>query len=116
MLGYVILGMLAAFGLLSILWAVLGWLLPSGRGCAVVCFGYPDEGIVSRCRWLRSLGLLSVPLIAVTDEKIQPNGCETEICSPGELLARLEWERNRDHGTGNGDPAGCHQCGGIPEL
>ena len=113
MAGYVVLGALAAFGLLSALWAALGWLLPSGKGCALVCRGEPDPGIVSRWKWLRGLGLLRCPLIAVDAE--QTNG-EIEICAGEDLLARLEMERNQFHGTGNGDPAGRHQRRGISEL
>ena len=117
MAGYVVFGALAAFGLLSLLWTMLGWLLPSGKGCAVVCFGCPDEGIRARYRWLKGMGFFAGPLIAVTEEEITRQACcETEICSPGELLARLEWERNRFDGTGNGDPSGCHQRRGVSEL
>lgn len=115
MAGYILLGTLAAFGAFSVLWALLGWLLPSGRGCALVCFGMPDEGILSRYRWLRDLGLLNVPLLIVAEE----GGTEhrgTEICSGEELLPRLEWERNRFDGTGNGDHSGRHQRRGVSEL
>ena len=112
MAGYVIMGTFAAFGFVSALWAVLGWLLPSGKGCVLVCYGVPDIGIVSRWKWLQSLGLLRCPLLAVTD-----TACiETENCAGEELLARLEMERNRVHGTGNGDPSGRHQRRGISEL
>lgn len=116
MAGHVILVMLAAFGVLCAMWAGLGWLLPSGRGCALVCYGYPDEGIRSRYRWLCALGLFSGPLIAVTEDTGLPQGCETEICRPEAMLVRLEWERNRFDGTGNGDPTGRHQRRGISEL
>ena len=109
---YVIMGTLAAFGLLSVLWAVVGWLLPSGRGCVLVCYGLPDIGIVSRWKWLRSLGLLRCPLIAVTEEICE----ETENCAGEHLLARLEMERNQVHGTGNGDPSGCCQRRSLSEL
>ena len=112
MAGYVILGAFAAFGLLSAIWAVLGWLLPSGKGCALVCYGMPDIGIVSRWKWLHGLGLLRCPLIAVTEENCE----ETENCAGEDLLTRLEMERNRVHGTGNGDPSGRHQRRGISEL
>ena len=112
MAGYVIMGMFAAFGLLSALWAVLGWLLPSGKGCALVCYGEADIGMISRWKWLRSLGLLQCPLIVVTEE----HNDETENCAGEELLARLEMERNRFHGTGNGDPSGRCQRRGISEL
>lgn len=113
--GWFVLGTLAAFGLLSVLWALLGWLLPGDRGCALVCWGIPDEGTLARLGWLRSLGLLHCPLLVVAEEgQAIPPG--TEICSGEALLSRLEWERNRFHGTGNGDYTGCHQCGGISEL
>ena len=115
MAGYVFFGALAAFGALCALWAGLGWLLPSGRGCAVVCYGCPDEGVLSRCRWLQALGLLTVPLIVVAEDGTQPER-GTEICSPEALLLRLERERNRFDGTGNGDPTGRHQRRGISEL
>ncbi len=114
MAGYILIAALAAFGTLSVLWAALGWLLPSGRGCALVCAGQPDEGILSRYRWLRAVGLFSGPLIAVTEEGSQLPGAEN--CRPEDLLPRLEWERTQIHGTGIGDPAGCHQHGGISEL
>ena len=113
--GYFVVGALCAFGLLSALWAVLGWLLPGGKGCALVCWGMPDEEILARAAWLRSLGLLECPLIVVTvkGEAVLPG---TEICAGEELLSRLEWERKRFHGTGNGDHTGRGQCRGISEL
>ncbi len=115
MIGYVILGTLAAFGCFSALWALLGWLLPDGKGCALVCYGAPDEGILARAKWLNSLGLLNVPLLAVseTGEGIPPG---TEKCSREDLLPRLEWERKRVDGTGNGDHPGRHQRRGVSEL
>ena len=115
MAGYIILGALGAFGCLSLLWALLGWLLPAGQGCALVCYGEPDEGILSRYLWLRGTGLLRCPLLAVVPAEADPSG-EKEICTREALLARLEWERNRFDGTGNGDPTGRHQRRGISEL
>ena len=111
MAGTVIVAALAAFGLLSMVWALLGWWLPAGKGCALVCLGAPDLGIVSRWKWLQSLGLLRCPLIAVTDEAAE----DIEICAGENLLARLEMERNQV-GTGNGNPSGRHQRRGISEL
>ena len=114
MIGDILFGSLAAFGALSILWTALGWLLPAGRGCVLVCYGLPDTGIVSRWKWLNGLGLLRCPLVAVTEEAFPDT--ETEQCSPDALLSRLEMERNRFNGTGNGDPPGHHRCRGISEL
>ena len=112
MAGYWILGFLAAFGAFSALWAAFGWLLPGLRGCAVVCWGRPEAEILIGYKWLRGLGLLRCPLLIVAED----GGEDTEICSREELLSRLEWERNRFDGTGNGDHSGNHQRGGIPEL
>jgi len=111
--GYFVVGTLAAFGGLCLLWTILGWLLPSGKGCALVCYGAPDEGIYARYRWLRSMGFLSCPLLAVSEEEI---GCwkEAELCTTEALLARLEGERI--YGTGTGDPAGRGKRSGISEL
>ena len=106
--------MLAAFGTLCALWTMFGWLLPGGRGCALVCWGIPDEGILARYRWLRNLGLLACPLIVIAEDG--PEGKDAEICSGEDLLFRLEMERKRFDGTGNGDHSGHHQHGGVPEL
>jgi len=107
-------GALAAFGALCAFLTVLGWLLPAGRGCVLVCIGQPDAEILARYKWLREMGFLPIPLIVV--EETGETLPEMEYCSREELLARLERERNGIHGTGNGDPTGHHQCGGVSEL
>ena len=94
---------------------MLGWLLPRGQGMALVCWGPPDVGMVSRYRWLSGAGLLVCPLIAVVSEEsvtFEP----TERCAGEALLARLEWERRKADGTGIGDPPGRDQCRGVSEL
>lgn len=115
MIGYFILGTLAAFGALSALWAMLGWLLPGAKGSVLVCYGVPDEEILTRAKWLKSLGFLDVPLLIVLQEQ-EMSYPGTEICSREELLSWLELERNRYHGTGNGDHSGRHQRRGVSEL
>ena len=114
MLGYVLLGFFAAFGVFCMLWAVFGWLLPQGRGVVLVCCGMPDEGILCRYRWLKGAGLMTCPLLVVAEEGPESDGLE--ICSGEELLSRLELERVKIDGTGNGDPPGRHQRRGISEL
>lgn len=114
MLWYYAVGALAAFGALCAFLTVLGWLLPAGKGCAIVCFGQPDEGILAKSKWLREMGFLPVPLIVVEGAGETLPG--TEYCSREDLISRLERERREIHGTGNGDHTGCHQCGGVPEL
>ena len=116
MAGWILLVFFAGFGLLSFLWAALGWLLPDAQGAMLVCLGSPDVGLVSRYRWLQSLGLLRCPLVSVTAEEapLLPPGIE--ICSRESLILRLEQEWNLHHGTGNGDPSGRDQRRGISEL
>lgn len=114
MAGCVILGTLAAFGAFCAVWAALGWLLPLGRGCALVCWGQPEEDVLAGFRWLKGLGMLRCPLLIVAEEGT--GGPDTEICSGEVLLSRLEWERKRFDGTGNGDHSGHHQRGGVSEL
>ena len=113
MAGYIVMGTLAAFGALCLGWLLLGWLLPSGEGCAVVCFGEPDEGILSRYLWLRNMGFLHCPMLAVAEDPGQREG-SVEYCGGEQLLLRLELERN--HGTGTGDPPGRHRRRGVSEL
>ena len=117
MAGYFWMGMLAAFGLLSILWAALGWLLPGGEGCVLVCRGEPDVGILSRYRWLRDWGLLRCPLLVLSDKDCGPERLDgLEAVSPENLVFRLQEEWNRKDGTGNGDPSGRGERRGISEL
>ena len=112
MAGFVILGTLAAYGLLCALWAAFGWLLPGLRGWVLVCVGIPVEGTLGTVKWLKGMGLLSCPVLIAAEEA----DYDREICSPETLLSRLEMERKRFDGTGNGDHSGHHQCGGVPEL
>ena len=60
MIWFVLLGFLAAFGLLSAMWAIFGFLLPGSRRCAVVLLCEPDAEwlLLQRLLWLRQLGLL----------------------------------------------------------
>ena len=117
---YIVMGMLAAMGLLSALWVCFGWLIADTRQGAVVCVGWPREGLIARYRWLRDLGLLHCPMIIVTEDspggKELPPGTGIEICSPDALWQRLERERTDLDGTGNGDSPGRGQRRGISEL
>lgn len=116
MAGYVVLGMLAAFGFLCALWAMLGWLIPRGEGVCMIC---PEEGLslVRRLLWLREVGLLNCPLMVSdtglsAEEKAWLISHGIEICGP----KGPELERNQIDGTGNGDPTGRHQRCGVSEL
>ena len=114
MVGCVILGMLAAFGLLCALWAAFGWLLPGFRGCVLVCFGQPEAEIFTKYKCLRGLGLLDCPFLVVCDGMTEDP--ELENCTGEALLSRLEMERNRFDGTGNGDHSGRHRRRDFSEL
>ena len=65
----------AAIGIMSVLWALLGWLLPSGQGMVMVCLEPPDPGVLSRYRWLRGLGLLRCPVV-IADVSLTAEGRE----------------------------------------
>ena len=113
MLWHVIIGALAAYGLLGVLWALFGWLLPGGRGCAVCCFGMPDEGILWRYRWIQAMGLWQIPLLVIPEDD-RTDEIQMELCGRENLISRLEQERK--HGTGIGDPAGRGQRCDLSEL
>lgn len=97
MAGYVLFGTLAAFGALSVLWVLFGWLLPGGREGLLILPGRPGEtetSFVRRYLWLRGLGLLEMPLVMVDlglsqTEKNWLADREIELCGPEELSRRL---------------------------
>ena len=59
-----VLGMLAAFGALSGLWALFGVLVAPKRGAAVVCF---DADALRHHRRLKEMGLIRCPILWVDD-------------------------------------------------
>jgi hypothetical protein len=72
MAAWVLIGMLAAFGLLCAGWAVFGWLLSGGSGGYIVCPDLCDsEGrsFLRRYLWLRGMGLLKCP-VYVSDQTL----------------------------------------------
>ena len=65
MILYVLLGLLAAFGLLCILWTVFGFLLP---GCSrftvfILCKPEKESALLRRLLWLRELGVLRCSIL-----------------------------------------------------
>lgn len=117
---------LAAFGMISVLWALLGWLLPGSREGLLLCHGYPgfsESAFFRRYLFLRDLGLLGSTLVVIDEGLSEPErkmlarrGCGVELCPREKLPERLELERNRIDGTGNGNYSGRDQRGGISEL
>lgn len=106
MAGYVVLGLLAAYGAFCMLWAAFGWLLPGLQGCILVCFGRPEAESFAKYKWLRGIGMLDCPFVVVSEEAT--DSPDMEICTGKDLLSRLEMERKRFDGTGNGDHSGNH--------
>ena len=95
MAGYVWIAALAAFGLLSVLWALFGWLLPvCRRGWLLYPGRSEDLSFVAVYLWLRSMGIVRCPLIladlGLSDaEKRRLTEKGIEIYSPSELPERL---------------------------
>ncbi len=119
-------GIMAAFGIICALWALFGWLLPGNREGLVICFGtpgLPESGFIRRYLFLRDWGLLGSDLLVVDQGLAEPERrwlenrrCGIELCEPEELPARLELERKRIAGNGNGDHTGRDQRCGVSEL
>jgi hypothetical protein len=120
MAGWVIIGTLAAFGMLCVLWALFGWLFSGGSGGFLVC---PDascnqgRGFLRRYLWLRGMGLYRCPLYAA--DRGLSDGEKRWLEARGIVLYSPE----PGHGIGadeidgrNGDPPGCHQHRGVSEL
>lgn len=104
MAGFILLGMLAAFGALSGLWALFGWIMPCEAGGIMVCRCFPgmkESFFIKRYVFLREMGLLNCPLLVVDDglspeeQKWLLSKSGIEICSPEEIASRLEVERNQ---------------------
>lgn len=91
---YICLGTMAAFGLLSAVWCLLGWLLPAGDEVLVCCGGTDAHAVARRYLWLRGMGLIRCPLILVGCDLSPPEQAwmedhGIEVCSPEALPRRL---------------------------
>ena len=97
MAGYVLVGTLSAFGLLCAIWVGYGLFLPKTAAGILVYRGMlTRQGLdfIRRCLWLREMGLLNCPLVAVDcalteGERIWLASHGIEICSREELPKRL---------------------------
>ena len=97
----IIIGVLAAFGGLCVLWVLFGFLLPGQRGSVTVflCRGGEEEHhLIHRHRWLQDLGLIHAPLVGLDiglteEQRTQLTHRGVTICNPAELSAILEQER-----------------------
>ena len=104
MLWFVIVGMLAAFGALCVIWILVGiWLLPASK-CTIVCLCEQRDVIqfARHYRWLQEIGMVRNSALITCDYNV--------------ALERLEKERTERDAAGNGDPPGSHQRRGVSEL
>ena len=117
----IVIGTLAAFGLLCVIWSVLGLWLSGSKGWVAVCWaGKGQSAALRRCRWLRSWGLYRGAIILVSREQTPESETglsrETEnieICTLEALPARLKVEFTY---AGVVDLTGHRGGGGISEL
>ena len=67
MIWYVVLGLLAAFGLFCVFWTLFGFLLPGSSRCTVVLLCKPEReaAVLRRFLWLRELGALRCSILIV---------------------------------------------------
>ena len=100
MLILLILSILAACGVLSILWVFLGWLLPGQRRlfAVYVCRGEEIDALLRRYRWLRDMGVIRGRLLIVDEGMTEQQKQWTEkhmveICTREELADRVREER-----------------------
>lgn len=107
MVWYFIIGALAAFGLMSLLWILYGSLLGRAQGGVLVCVcqGSQAENLILRYRQLRSAGFLGCPLVLVDStlspreqEILQRRHAGIEFCTMAQLPRRLEMENERFDG------------------
>lgn len=95
MAGDLLLAVLAAFGVLSVLWALFGWLLPVCDAQWLLGPGQPGSlGFVYLYLWLRWVGLVRCPLIladlGLSDaERVWLENKGIELYSLEELPERL---------------------------
>lgn len=103
MFGWVILGFLAAAGVLALLWGSVGWLLPGGSGGFVVCPYVTGDrqalAFLRRCCWLRQVGLLRCPVLVAAsreDRALLRSIYKDDIvvCTSEELTEILKQERD----------------------
>ena len=69
MLVYAVIGMLAAFGMLCVLWVLLGALLPGSGKTVIYCICAKEQAVYirRRWRWLRDLGLVRGRIVILCD-------------------------------------------------
>ncbi len=118
MAGFVILGMLAAFGALCAIWILLGILLPRPKGGVLVFVAQGQEELL--LRWylcLRGLGCIGCPLVLLDSQLPACSQQKITQKHPSIRFSTKEaWIEERQNIDGTGNPAGDHRRGGLSKL
>lgn len=102
---FIVIGVAAVWGVLSVLCLLLGWLLPGDRRAHMLYLCEPDtcaEYVIFGYQWMRELGIVAGSLLLV-DSTATPKEMEilkrkhkgVEFCSLEDLKTRLELERDQ---------------------
>ena len=118
MAGYVVIGALAAFGLLCGLRIMLTLALAGKKRMRWLIV--TEGGLLGRCLLLRDLGLLPCRLAVWEDGLCPEERCwlerqRVEIWNSAQIGAWFGIGA-KNYGAGTGNSPGCHQCGGVSEL
>ena len=94
MAGYVIVGMLAAFGLLCAVWFLWGLFTLEGETGTILWLGGDVHSFAQRYIWLREMGFVRGRLVIVAEdlsaqERQWLEAQEIELCSREALAQRL---------------------------
>lgn len=96
-----VVAVLAGFGVLSVLWAIFGWLLPVCREGWLLCPGRKEcLSLVWLYLWLRGMGIVKCPLIVIDygmppQERDDLTAKGIEICGLSELADRLDFVQKK---------------------
>lgn len=124
MLLYVIFGFLAAFGLLCAALVLRGLCFQVRSKCtvAVICPKGREIAVIRRFCCLRQFGLTSASLTVLDASLTRRQQRQIQSRYPYIYFStRQAWRTGQgraciDHANRNGDSAGHHRCGGLPEL
>ena len=92
MAGYVLIGALAAFGLMCAVWILCGFVFREDMEGVLFYTGQDVIPAARRYLWLREMGLVRCPLVIPEGEYASRQWLEDqgiEIIDPGELSRRL---------------------------
>ena len=118
MIGYIIIGVLAAFGLLCLFGLIFLWVTPKIQGLTLFCRGYsPAQELDALLRYqkLYGFGFLKCPLFMIDSHLSQIAQAQIASKHPNIHFITKEAFAHYD-ATGNGNSARHNRCGDFPEL